>query len=161
VNLLVLTEPGAGAGDGKKDVALYAMTYGSAYVAAVSHRLDNTRLVATLRGASEHLGPAVVTAPATADLLSAMNNDGESPMHYTFDPTRPAGSRLDVAADCREKIIDEKFLSGEENMSMLLKQLEEPAEPSEEKVLERAMADCIADVNRVDENKVITVFYGS
>lgn len=163
VNVLVLTAPGAGAAasDGKKDAALYAMTYGSAYVAAVSHRLDNTQLVATLRAASEFVGPAVITAPATADMLSAMTNDDESPMHYTWDPTRSPGSRLEVAADCHDKIIDEKFLAGEENISMLLKQLEEPAEPSEEKLLESAMADRIADVNRVDENKVITVFYGS
>lgn len=131
VNLLVLTAPGAAAGssEGKKDAALYAMTYGSAYVAAVSHRMDNTRLVATLKAASEHAGPSVVTAPATADMLSAMQNTTELPIHYSYDPTQPPGARLDVAADSKKDIISAKFIEGEENMSLLMKQLEEPAEP--------------------------------
>ena len=164
VNLLVLTSPGAGPGaqDGKKDAALYAMQYGCAYVAAVSHRLDNTRLVASLRAASEFAGPSVITAPATADKLAAMtNSDDDAPVHYTWDPTQPAGSRLHVADECRAGILDPKFVEGEENLSLLLKQLGRPAEPSEERTLEHAMAERVADVNRVDENKVITVFFGS
>jgi hypothetical protein len=76
VNILILTGAGSAikAEEPKKDVALYAMTYGCAYVAAVSHKLDNTRLLSTLTEASEFNGPSIVTAPATVDMLSAMQN---------------------------------------------------------------------------------------
>eukprot|EP01047_Picozoa_sp_COSAG01_P038189 COSAG01_NODE_3084_length_6615_cov_3.058318_4_plen_53_part_00 len=48
------------------------MTYGHTYVAGVSHKMDNTKLMATLAAASEFVGPSVVTAPATSNMLSAM-----------------------------------------------------------------------------------------
>ena len=58
-------------------------------------------------------------------------------------------------------MIDSKFLEGEENLSLLIKQMGEEVEFSEEAKLSRGVSQATAEVNRVDENKVITVFVGS
>lgn len=81
VNVLVLTSSGSGPTDGKKDVALYAMTYGHTYVAAVSHKLDNTQLMATLKASAEFPGPSIITAPNTGDKLTAMMNGKRRVLH--------------------------------------------------------------------------------
>jgi pyruvate/2-oxoacid:ferredoxin oxidoreductase beta subunit len=61
--MLTSPETDAALTDKKKDVALYAMTYGTTYVASVSHKLDNTSLLSALKAASHFHGPSVVLAP--------------------------------------------------------------------------------------------------
>eukprot|EP01051_Picozoa_sp_SAG22_P002125 SAG22_NODE_93_length_20834_cov_27.179503_3_plen_436_part_00 len=170
INFLILTSPETDPAvvDQKKDVALYAMTYGTAYVAAISHRLDNTRVLNTLKEASHFDGPSIIIAPKTHDMFSTMhkNHDGkaeeEDPVHYTWDPSKPVGKRLHVAPECKDKVIDKKFLEGEENLSLLLEQLgDNTMESSLESKLHHKMAAEVAEVNRVDENKVVTVLFGS
>ena len=139
------------------------MTYGNTYVAAVSNKLDNTQLLHTLSAASHFPGPSVVTAPQVTDMLASMVKveGAEPPVHYKWDPTCPHGQRLDVAPECKNVVIDPEFLKGEENLSMLLAQLDDEFETSVESKLQKALSERVAEVNRVDENKVVTVLFGS
>ena len=52
-------------------------------------------------------------------------------------------------------------MQGEENLSLLLKQLDDETVSSLESKLHDKMAAEVAEVNKVDENKVISVLFGS
>ena len=82
---------------------------------------------------------------------------GEDPVHYTWDPRKAVGQRLEVAPDCKHRVVDPTFLKGEQNLSLVLAELgeeESSMEHSVESKLEQRMAETITEVNRVDENKV-------
>jgi hypothetical protein len=43
-------------------------------------------------------------------MLDTMLSSSEAPVHYTWDPSKPVGARLELAADCKDKVVSQEFL---------------------------------------------------
>ena len=160
VNVLVLATGGSGGGGTpKKDIGLYAMTYGQTYVASVSQQLNNTALVRALREAGEWRGPSIVLAPQPRDKVAAIAGP-DAAVHFVWHPDRAPGRRLEVDEANVAAVVDPEFLKGEHNLSMILAQHTEEHSSLEAK-LGSSMQKELTELHRVDEAKVVTVLFGS